>query len=144
MSKIRKVKMLEGMAKDAARMQNLKSDDLVIVKLDSSIEKVEGDAVSYLLERAKETGKVQTGSDIISKSDDLEVAETEWGDGIVKKNIFLKQSLLNAVVVPKDTWTKIQSLIERHPSNLFLSNEIMKRLSEWIEWFEELRKYVLS
>lgn len=35
-----------------AEKQGLKPNDLVILKADSSVEKVEGDAVSYLIERA--------------------------------------------------------------------------------------------
>jgi len=56
--KIRAVKVLHGRAKEEATKQGLKPDDLVIVKttVDSlpeySVEKIEGDPVSYLLKRA--------------------------------------------------------------------------------------------
>ena len=45
---IRKVKVLQGMAKDIADEYGLEPDDLVIVTV--SLEKVIGDPVSYLLE----------------------------------------------------------------------------------------------
>jgi hypothetical protein len=57
--RIRKVKVLQGRAKDEAEKNGLASDDLVIVKtiVDSlpeyHIEKIEGDPVSFLLKRAK-------------------------------------------------------------------------------------------
>lgn len=44
---IRKVHVLQGMAKALAKKQGLKPDDLVILTV--SIEKVIGDPVSYLL-----------------------------------------------------------------------------------------------
>lgn len=58
--RIRKVKVLKGRAKEEAEKQKLSPDDLVVVttSVDSlpeyRIEKVEGDPVSYLLNRSKE------------------------------------------------------------------------------------------
>jgi hypothetical protein len=57
--RIRSVKVLQGRAKDEATKQKLNPDDLVIVKTsvnslpEYSVEKIEGDPVSYLLKRAK-------------------------------------------------------------------------------------------
>lgn len=57
--RIRKVKVLQGRAKDEATKQDLAPDDLVIVKTsvnslpEYSIEKIDGDPVSFLLKRAK-------------------------------------------------------------------------------------------
>jgi hypothetical protein len=57
--RIRKVKVLQGRAKDEAEKKNLKPDDLVIVTTSVNslpeyhIEKIDGDPVSYLLKRAK-------------------------------------------------------------------------------------------
>lgn len=57
--RIRAVKVLQGRAKDEAMKQKLNPDDLVIVKTsvnslpEYSVEKVEGDPVSYLLKRTK-------------------------------------------------------------------------------------------
>jgi len=57
--RIRSVKVLQGRAKDEAMKQKLKPDDLVILKTsvnslpEYSVEKIEGDPVSYLLKRAK-------------------------------------------------------------------------------------------
>jgi len=57
--RIRKVKVLQGRAKDKAEKKRLNPDDLVIVKtsVDSlpeyEIEKIDGDPVSFLLKRAK-------------------------------------------------------------------------------------------
>jgi len=54
---IRKVKVLQGRAKDEAEKQGLDPDDLVIVTTsvhplpEYHIEKIEGDPVSFLLER---------------------------------------------------------------------------------------------
>ena len=45
--RFRKVKILQGDAKAEAMKQGLKPDDLVVVR--TSVEKVEGDVVSYLL-----------------------------------------------------------------------------------------------
>ena len=44
---IRKVKILKGTAKADAEKQGLKSEDLVIVR--TTVEKIEGDPLSYLL-----------------------------------------------------------------------------------------------
>ncbi len=58
---IRKVKVLQGRARSEAEKQNLKPDDLVILKTsvnslpEYSVEKIEGDPVSYLIKRAKAT-----------------------------------------------------------------------------------------
>lgn len=57
--RIRKVKVLKGRAKDEAEKQGLAPNDLVIVTTtvnslpDYRIEKITGDPVSYLLQRAK-------------------------------------------------------------------------------------------
>lgn len=57
--RIRKVKVLQGRAKEEATKQGLISDDLVIVTTNVNslpeykIEKIIGDPVSYLLKRAK-------------------------------------------------------------------------------------------
>jgi hypothetical protein len=57
--RIRKVKVLQGRAKDEAAKQKLGSNDLVIVKTtinslpEYSVEKIDGDPVSFLLKRAK-------------------------------------------------------------------------------------------
>ena len=57
--RIRKVKVLQGRAKEEAEKQGLNPNDLVIVKtsVDSlpeyHIEKVNGDPVSFLLKRVK-------------------------------------------------------------------------------------------
>jgi hypothetical protein len=57
--RIRKVKVLQGRAKDKAEKKGLCPDDLVIVKTSVSslpeyeIEKIEGDPVSFLLKRAQ-------------------------------------------------------------------------------------------
>ena len=57
--RIRAVKILQGRAKDEAMKQQLGPDDLVIVKTsvnslpEYSVEKIEGDPVSYLVKRAK-------------------------------------------------------------------------------------------
>jgi hypothetical protein len=57
--RIRKVKVLQGRAKDEADKKNLKPDDLVIVTTSVNslpeyhVEKIDGDPVSYLLRRAK-------------------------------------------------------------------------------------------
>ena len=54
---IRKVKVLQGRAKDEAEKQGLSPDDLVIVTTSVNslpeyhIEKIEGDPVSYLLKQ---------------------------------------------------------------------------------------------
>ena len=54
---IRKVKVLQGRAKDEAEKQGLDPDDLVIVTTsvhplpEYHIEKIEGDPVSFLLKR---------------------------------------------------------------------------------------------
>jgi len=59
--RIRAVKVLHGRAKEEAMKQGLKSDDIVIVKTtvnslpEYSVEKIEGDPVSYLLKRAGKT-----------------------------------------------------------------------------------------
>ncbi len=56
---IRKVKVLQGRAKDEADRQGLDPDDLVIVTTSVNslpeyhIEKIEGDPVSYLLKQIK-------------------------------------------------------------------------------------------
>jgi len=56
--RIRKVKVLQGRAKDEADAQRLSPEDLVIVKTTIGslpayeIEKIEGDPVSFLLKRA--------------------------------------------------------------------------------------------
>ena len=47
--RIRKVKVLQGIAKLEAEKQGLSSDDLVIVT--TTIEKIIGDPVSYLLNK---------------------------------------------------------------------------------------------
>ena len=55
------VKVLQGRAKEEAVKQDLKPDDLVILKTsvnslpEYSVEKIEGDPVSYLLKRAGKT-----------------------------------------------------------------------------------------
>ncbi len=46
---IRKVGVLQGMAKDIAEKYDLKPDDLVILEV--SLEKIIGDPVSYLLSK---------------------------------------------------------------------------------------------
>lgn len=57
--RIRKVKVLQGRAKDEAEKQGLASNDLVIVTTtvnslpEYHIEKVDGDPVSFLLKRTK-------------------------------------------------------------------------------------------
>jgi hypothetical protein len=57
--RIRKVKVLQGRAKDKADKKGLNPDDLVIVKTsvnslpEYEIEKIDGDPVSFLLKRAK-------------------------------------------------------------------------------------------
>jgi len=57
--RIRKVKVLQGRAKDEATKLNLNPDDLVILKTsvsslpEYSVEKIDGDPVSFLLKRAK-------------------------------------------------------------------------------------------
>ena len=59
--RIRKVKVLQGRAREEAEKQKLAPDDLVIVTTRISmsslpeyhIEKVEGDPVSFLLKRSK-------------------------------------------------------------------------------------------
>lgn len=57
--RIRKVKVLQGRAKDEAEKKNLKPDDLVIVTTSVNslpeyrVEKIDGDPVSYLLRRSK-------------------------------------------------------------------------------------------
>jgi hypothetical protein len=57
--RIRKVKVLQGRAKEEATKKRLTPDDLVIVKTSVNslpeyhIEKIEGDPVSFLLKRAK-------------------------------------------------------------------------------------------
>lgn len=48
---IRKVKVLQGMAKDMAEKQGLDPDDLVVLTV--SIEKVVGDPVSFLLSKVE-------------------------------------------------------------------------------------------
>ena len=68
MSKIRKVKVLEGKSKEEAIKNNLNQDDLVIVTSEQSIEKIEGDPVSYLLKRASEKDmSVQDGEELAEK-----------------------------------------------------------------------------
>lgn len=52
--RIRKVKVLQGKAKEEAKKKGLNPDDLVIVTNGVNIEKIVGDPVSYLLKRAKE------------------------------------------------------------------------------------------
>ena len=52
---IRKVKVLQGMAKDMAEKQGLDPEDLVILTV--SVEKVIGDPVSYLLLKIQGTPK---------------------------------------------------------------------------------------
>jgi len=62
--RIRKVKVLQGRAKDKAEKGGMNPDDLVIVKTSVSsgslpkycIERIEGEPVSYLLKRAGKTG----------------------------------------------------------------------------------------
>ena len=51
--KIRKVKVLQGKAKEEADKQKLAPDDLVIVT-DNHVEKIDGDPVSFLLKRSQE------------------------------------------------------------------------------------------
>ncbi len=57
--RIRKVKVLQGRAKDEAEKNGLATDDLVIVTTSVNslpeyhVEKIEGDPVSFLLKRAK-------------------------------------------------------------------------------------------
>lgn len=57
--RIRKVKVLQGRAKEEAEKNGLKPNDLVIVTTSVNslpeyhIEKIDGDPVSYLLKRAK-------------------------------------------------------------------------------------------
>ena len=57
--RIRKVKVLKGRAKSEADEQRLSPDDLVIVTTsvnslpEYTIEKIDGDPVSYLLNRSK-------------------------------------------------------------------------------------------
>ena len=57
--RIRKVKVLQGRAKDEAKKNGLAPDDLVIITTSVNslpeyrIEKIDGDPVSYLLKRAK-------------------------------------------------------------------------------------------
>lgn len=57
--RIRKVKVLQGRAKDEAERQRLTPNDLVVVTTtvnslpEYHIEKIDGDPVSYLLKRAK-------------------------------------------------------------------------------------------
>ena len=54
---IRKVKVLQGQLKIKAENQGLSTEDLVIVMKDNTIEKIDGDPVSYLLNRSKEVQK---------------------------------------------------------------------------------------
>lgn len=57
--RIRKVKVLQGRAKEVAEKSELKPDDLVIVTTrvnslpEYQIEKIDGDPVSFLLKRSK-------------------------------------------------------------------------------------------
>lgn len=57
--RVRKVKVLQGRAKDEALKQGLEPNDLVIVTTtvnslpEYHIEKIDGDPVSFLLKRAK-------------------------------------------------------------------------------------------
>lgn len=53
--KIRKVKVLQGRAKERAEKMGLNPDDLVIVTPEGHIEKITGDPVSYLLKRDRTT-----------------------------------------------------------------------------------------
>lgn len=48
---IRKVKVLKGRAKDEAEKKGLSPEDLVIVRQDQHIEKIDGDPVSFLLNK---------------------------------------------------------------------------------------------
>ena len=59
--RFRKVKVLQGRAKEEAEKQGLNPDDLVIIRTsivnsfpEYSIEKVEEDPVSFLLKRSKQ------------------------------------------------------------------------------------------
>lgn len=52
---IRKVKVLQGRAKEEARKKGFRSNDLVIVNINNHIEKIDGDPVSYLLKRVANT-----------------------------------------------------------------------------------------
>lgn len=54
---IRKVEVLQGMAKALAEKQGLNPDDLVILTI--SIEKVIGDPISYLLSQIQRCQKVE-------------------------------------------------------------------------------------
>jgi hypothetical protein len=57
--RIRKVKVLQGRAKEVAEKRNLDPDDLVLVTTsvgslpEYKIEKIDGDPVSFLLKRSK-------------------------------------------------------------------------------------------
>lgn len=51
--RIRKVKVLKGRAKEEARKKGLNPNDLVLVTTTTSIEKIDGDPVSYLLKRIR-------------------------------------------------------------------------------------------
>ena len=51
---IRKVKVLEGEAKVNAVKMKLDPEDLVLVQNDGSLEVIEGDPISWLVNRAKE------------------------------------------------------------------------------------------
>ena len=54
---IRKVKVLQGKLKTEAKKQGLSPEDLVIVLENNTVEKIDGDPVSYLLNRSKEVQK---------------------------------------------------------------------------------------
>lgn len=49
--RIRKVKVLQGRAKEEAEKKGLNPNDLVLVIVTTNIEKIDGDPVSYLLKR---------------------------------------------------------------------------------------------
>jgi hypothetical protein len=49
---VRKVKVLEGTAKEEAENLKLNPEDLVLVKDSHIIDKIDGDPVSFLLKRA--------------------------------------------------------------------------------------------
>jgi len=54
MTKIKIVRVLKGKLKEEAEKLGLSPNDLVIVHDSGKLEKIEGDAVSYLLKRAKD------------------------------------------------------------------------------------------
>lgn len=79
---IRKVKVLQGKAKIEAERMKLDPDDLVIVS-GSSIEKIKGDPVSYLLKRSSD--KVEKIKAIIEKHE-ITCGEDIWQRDSISEN----------------------------------------------------------